>query len=81
MSSASLDTVAAVLFDMDGVLCDSEDRSRAAAVALFKEMGIHVDGADFLPFMGTGARKRIRFAGIGIGTTSPPLFHVSTSSS
>eukprot|EP00271_Cylindrocystis_brebissonii_P018072 TRINITY_DN496_c0_g2_i1.p1 TRINITY_DN496_c0_g2~~TRINITY_DN496_c0_g2_i1.p1 ORF type:complete len:1137 (+),score=278.85 TRINITY_DN496_c0_g2_i1:69-3479(+) len=48
------DTVRAVLFDMDGVLCDSEDRSREAAVTLFAEMGVAVKAEDFVPFMGTG---------------------------
>ncbi|GJP46592.1 hypothetical protein CLOM_g5865 [Closterium sp. NIES-68] len=46
--------VRAVLFDMDGVLCDSEDPSREAAVALFAEMGVAVTAQDFVPFMGTG---------------------------
>ena len=39
---------------MDGVLCDSEDRSRQAAVELFKELGFEVTEEDFIPFMGTG---------------------------
>jgi hypothetical protein len=46
--------VKAVLFDMDGVLCDSEDRSRQAAMELFKELGFEVTEEDFIPFMGTG---------------------------
>lgn len=37
-----------------GVLCDSEDPSREAAVALFKELGYDVKASDFIPFMGTG---------------------------
>lgn len=48
------DEVQAVLFDMDGVLCNSEDRSREAAVSLFSEMGVEVKTEDFVPFMGTG---------------------------
>ena len=51
--------VQAVLFDMDGVLCDSEEPSRAAAVALFAEMGYAVTAEDFVPFMGTGESTRI----------------------
>jgi len=35
-------------------LCDSEDPSREAAVALFQELGYAVQAADFIPFMGTG---------------------------
>jgi hypothetical protein len=54
-ASDNADTeVKAVLFDMDGVLCDSEDRSRQAAVELFKEIGFEVTEEDFIPFMGTG---------------------------
>ena len=48
------DHVRAVLFDMDGVLCESEEQSREAAVALFAEMGVAVKTTDFVPFMGTG---------------------------
>ncbi|MCO5572944.1 hypothetical protein L7F22_026705 [Adiantum nelumboides] len=50
----SSDKVSAVLFDMDGVLCNSEERSRLAGVDLFAEMGVQVTEADFFPFMGTG---------------------------
>ncbi|KMZ63541.1 HAD-superfamily hydrolase, subfamily IA, variant 3 containingprotein, expressed [Zostera marina] len=46
--------VSAVLFDMDGVLCNSEQPSRLAAVELFAEMGISVTTNDFAPFSGTG---------------------------
>ena len=46
--------VSAVLFDMDGVLCDSEEPSRKAAVDVFAEMGVEVTVEDFVPFMGTG---------------------------
>lgn len=46
--------VLAVLFDMDGVLCDSEEPSRRAAVDVFAEMGVQVTVDDFVPFMGTG---------------------------
>ncbi|GKB96615.1 NHL repeat-containing protein 2 [Tanacetum coccineum] len=50
--------VSAVLFDMDGVLCNSEETSRLAAVDLFKEMGFDdVTVDDFVPFMGTGEAK------------------------
>lgn len=46
--------VSAVLFDMDGVLCNSEEPSRMAAVDLFAEMGVQVTPEDFAPFTGTG---------------------------
>lgn len=48
--------VSAVLFDMDGVLCNSEDLSRRAAVDVFAEMGVEVTVDDFVPFMGTGKK-------------------------
>ena len=50
--------VSAVLFDMDGVLCNSEELSRLAGVDLFAEMGVDVTGDDFVPYMGTGKLSR-----------------------
>lgn len=44
----------AVIFDMDGVLTDSEPLINAAAVAMFRELGLIVQPDDFLPFVGTG---------------------------
>ncbi|HEY9174346.1 MAG TPA: HAD-IA family hydrolase [Verrucomicrobiae bacterium] len=44
----------AVIFDMDGVLTDSEPLINAAAVAMFHERGLVVQPEDFLPFVGTG---------------------------
>jgi len=46
--------VNAVIFDMDGVLTDSEPLINAAAVAMFRERGLIVQPEDFLPFVGTG---------------------------
>lgn len=46
--------VSAVLFDMDGVLCNSEELSRRAAVEVFAEMGVETTVEDFIPFGGTG---------------------------
>lgn len=43
-----------VIFDMDGVLTDSEPLINAAAVAMFRERGLVVAPDDFLPFVGTG---------------------------
>jgi HAD superfamily hydrolase (TIGR01509 family) len=48
-----------VIFDMDGVLTDSEPLICAAAVAMFKEMGHTVAPEDFIPFMGTGENRYI----------------------
>lgn len=45
----------AVLFDMDGVLCDSEIASRNAAVAVFQKFyNTSVSADDFAAFTGTG---------------------------
>ena len=57
--------VRGVLFDMDGVLCDSEHCSREAGIELFKEMGFTVVAEDFIPFMGTG--KPIFLCGMFFG--------------
>lgn len=44
-----------VIFDMDGVLCDSESLMCEAAICMFKDLHqIEVSPADFLPFVGTG---------------------------
>jgi len=49
--------VKAVIFDMDGVLTDSEPLINAAAVAMFRERGLIVQPEDFLPFVGTGENR------------------------
>ena len=47
--------IEAVLFDMDGVLCDSEPFICEAAVNMFKQIyNTDVQEDDFLPFVGTG---------------------------
>ena len=46
--------VKAVLFDMDGVLTDSEPVINAAAIAGLREFGVEASPADFEPFVGTG---------------------------
>src|SRR5512137_1411580 len=51
--------IQAVIFDMDGVLTDSEPLINAAAVAMFKEQGLVVQPADFLPFVGAGEDRYI----------------------
>jgi len=48
-----------VIFDMDGVLVDSEPLNNAAAVAMLKEKGLIVQPEDFLPFVGTGEDRYI----------------------
>jgi HAD superfamily hydrolase (TIGR01509 family) len=48
-----------VIFDMDGVLTDSEPLINAAAVSMFQEKGLVVAPEDFLPFVGTGEDRYI----------------------
>ncbi|MCX6922189.1 MAG: HAD-IA family hydrolase [Verrucomicrobia bacterium] len=48
-----------MIFDMDGVLTDSEPLINAAAIALFREKGLVVQPSDFLPFVGAGEDRYI----------------------
>ena len=49
----------AVIFDMDGVLVDSEEFICKAACMMFHELGLIVKPEDFLPFVGTGENRFI----------------------
>lgn len=49
----------AVLFDMDGVLVDSEPFICEASVRMFREKGFHVKKEDFIPFVGSGENRYI----------------------
>lgn len=42
---------------MDGVLTDSEPLINAAAIAMFRELGLTVQPEDFHPFVGTGENR------------------------
>ena len=48
-----------VLFDMDGVLSDSEEYISKAAIMMFGELGLNVKAEDFRPFTGTGENRYI----------------------
>jgi beta-phosphoglucomutase len=48
-----------VLFDMDGVLVDSESYISMAAILMFKELGVNVLPEDFKPFTGMGENRYI----------------------
>ena len=51
--------IRAAIFDMDGVLTDSEPLINAAAVAMFREAGLKVRPEDFVPFVGAGENRYI----------------------
>lgn len=46
--------ISAVLFDMDGVLVDSEELTYVAAIEMLKERGADACKEDFRPFIGAG---------------------------
>ncbi|KJF43458.1 HAD family hydrolase [Draconibacterium sediminis] len=46
--------IAALIFDMDGVIFNSEDIIAKAGVEFFKKRNIVVDKKEFTPFIGTG---------------------------
>ena len=50
-------TIKAILFDMDGVLLDSEEYICRAGVMMFKEKGYEVKPDDFLEFTGMGENR------------------------
>lgn len=51
--------IKAVIFDMDGVLADSEQFICKAAMMMFSEIGVVVQPDDFKPFIGTGENRYI----------------------
>jgi beta-phosphoglucomutase len=48
-----------ILFDMDGVLVDSESFICKAAIMMFAELGVRVFPEDFQPFVGMGENRYI----------------------
>jgi HAD superfamily hydrolase (TIGR01509 family) len=48
-----------ILFDMDGVLVDSEPFICKSAVLMFEESGLKVAPEDFIPFVGMGENRYI----------------------
>lgn len=62
----------AVIFDMDGVLTDSEPVINAAAIAGLREYGIDPKPEDFRPFVGTGEDRYIGGVAAAYGLTYVP---------
>src|SRR5205823_9281197 len=55
-----LHSIAGVIFDMDGVLCDSEPFIAAAAIEMFRQVyDLRVAREDFAPFVGAGEDRFI----------------------
>lgn len=46
-----------ILFDMDGVLIDTEEYICRAAIGMFREKGIDASPGDFVPFVGMGENR------------------------
>jgi HAD superfamily hydrolase (TIGR01509 family) len=59
MSSVRRPPIHGAIFDMDGVLTDSEPLINEAAVRMFSELGLTVKPEDFRPFVGTGEDRYI----------------------
>lgn len=51
--------IKAIVFDMDGVLIDSEQVMSKAAILALKEFGVNAQPYDFIPFMGQGENSFI----------------------
>lgn len=66
--------IKAYIFDMDGVLCDSEALMATAACRMFKELyDVVVTAEDFEPFVGTGEDRYLGgvAAKVGVSLTMP----------
>lgn len=65
--------IGAVIFDMDGVLVDSEPLINQAAIAMFRERGLTVKPEDFLPFVGTGEERYVGGVAEAYGLSIDPV--------
>lgn len=65
--------IRAVIFDMDGVLVDSEPLINQAAIAMFRERGVTVQPEDFLPFVGTGEERYVGGVAEAYGLSIDPV--------
>jgi HAD superfamily hydrolase (TIGR01509 family) len=71
-SKGSLHMIHAVIFDLDGVLTDSEPVINAAAIAGLREYGIDPRPEDFHPFVGAGEDRYIGGVAGKYGLTYAP---------
>jgi len=62
----------AIIFDMDGVLVDSEALIAQAACAMFRELGVAVKPEDFVPFIGAGEYRYVGGVAEKYGVTYDP---------
>lgn len=67
-----------VIFDMDGVLADSEPVILAAATAALKEYGVDCVPEDFIPFVGAGEDRYIGGVAEKYGLTFLPEMKART---
>ena len=55
--------ISGIIFDMDGVLLDTEEAMLQSTIKGFADYGAHVKPDDFTPFFGTGSERY--FGGVG----------------
>lgn len=58
-----MEDISGIIFDMDGVLLDTEEVMLQATIRGFADYGAHVKPEDFTPFFGTGSEGY--FGGVG----------------
>ena len=62
-----------IIFDLDGVLCESEPFICEAACRMFRERGVQAQPEDFLPFVGTGEDRFLGGVAEKYGVKLDPL--------
>lgn len=64
-----------IIFDMDGVLCDSEPFICEAACRMFREFGVTANPEDFRPFVGMGEDRFLGSVAEKYGLKFDPAIH------
>jgi HAD superfamily hydrolase (TIGR01509 family) len=67
--------IQAIIFDMDGVLCDSEAFICEAACRMFHELGVPARPEDFTPFVGMGENRYVGGVAERYGLPFDPVRH------